>query len=197
MQINDSQNNEIKKYNILLVDDEQDNLALLYRTLRRDFTIFKTVSPLEGLEIVKENDIDLIISDHKMDEMDGVEFLKRTCTIKPNCIRLLVTAYSDSHILIDAINSGNIYKYIKKPWEPSELQLTVNTAMEYYKLKTENDKLIYDLKSLFSGTINAIMDALEAKNPYAVGQNKKIIFCAKKLAEQLNFSQNERGKIEL
>ncbi len=191
------QTEEKEKYKVLLVDDEQDNLSLLYRTLRRDFTIFKTISPLEGLKIVEENDIDLIISDHKMEEMDGVEFLKRTCNIRPGCIKLLVTAYSDSQILIDAINNGNIYKYIKKPWEPSELQIAVNTALEYYKLKNENDKLIYDLKDLFSGTINAIMDALEAKNPYSVGQNKKIVFCAKKLAEELNLPHQEYGKIEL
>src|SRR5574344_320499 len=185
------------RYKILVVDDEADNLALLYRTLRRDYDVIKTTSPLEALKLLTENEIDLIISDHKMEEMDGVEFLKRSYDIKPDCIRLLVTAYSDSQILIDAINYGKVYRYVKKPWEPSELELTVSSAIEYYKLKKENNKLIYDLKELFTGTINAIIDALEAKDPYSIGRSKKVAFCAKKVALELNLSHTEYGKLEL
>ena len=102
--------NNAKKYSILLVDDEPDNLALLYRTLRQNYKLFKTTSPIEALEILKQNDVDIIISDHKMEEMDGVEFLKRSYDIKPDCMRLLVTAYSDFKILMDAINEGKVYQ---------------------------------------------------------------------------------------
>lgn len=186
-----------EKYTILVVDDEEDNLALLYRTLRQEYNVLKTVSPLEGLKILKEIPVQIIISDHKMEEMDGVEFLKKSCEIAPNCIKLLVTAFSDSNILINAINEGKIYRYIKKPWEPSEFMMVLNSAIEYYQLKKENDRLIYDLKELFSGTINAIIEALDAKDSFTLGRSRRVTFFALKVAEKLNIPQVEIGKLEL
>lgn len=188
---------EKNKYTVLLVDDEKDNLALLERTLRNDFNIIKTVSPLEGLKLLGENRIEIIISDHRMEEMDGVEFLKRSYQINPQCVRLLVTAYSDSNILIDAINYGKIYRYIKKPWDPSELLLTVKVASEYNQLRKENDKLIYDLKELFSGTINAIIEALDAKDSFTLGRSKRVTFFALKMVDYLKLPPAEVGKLEL
>lgn len=185
------------KINILLVDDEEDNLALLYRTLRQDFSILKTTSPIEALKILDENPVDIIISDHKMVEMDGVEFLKQSHEKHPNCVKLLVTAYSDSQILIDAINYGKIYRYIKKPWEPSELLMTVKAAADYFKLKRENDILIYDLKELFSGTINAIIEALDAKDSFTMGRSRRVTFFSLKMVTYLNLPIEEMGKLEL
>lgn len=185
------------KYKILIVDDEEDNLALLYRTLRQDFDVIRTNSPIEGLKILSENSVDMILSDHKMPDMDGVEFLKRTCDVAPHCVRLLVTAYTDSSILIDAINYGKIYRYIKKPWEPSELLMVVNSAAEYYQLKKENDRLIYDLKELFAGTINAIIEALDAKDSFTLGRSRRVKFFALKMAKYFNLPLEEFGKLEL
>lgn len=185
------------KCKILLVDDEEDNLALLYRTLRQDFTLLKTTSPLEGLKILEENPVDLIISDHKMNEMDGVEFLRRSYEMYPNCVRLLVTAYSDTKILIDAINYGKIYRYIKKPWDPAELLMIVKAAAEYFQLKQENDRLIFDLKELFSGTINAIIEALDAKDSFTLGRSRRVTFLSLKMAQFLNLPTEEIGKLEL
>lgn len=186
-----------EKLKVLLVDDEEDNLALLYRTLRQDFEILKTTSPIEGLKILDENPIDLIVSDHKMEEMDGVEFLKRSYEKFPDCVRLLVTAYSDSSILINAINYGKIYRYIRKPWDPAELLLTVKAAAEYFQLKKENNRLIYDLKELFYGTINAIMEALDAKDSFTLGRSRRVTFFSLKMAEYLQLSPFEVGKLEL
>lgn len=186
-----------KRYKILLVDDEEDNLSLLNRTLRHDFDLIQTTSPLQGLEHIKTETIDLILSDHKMSEMDGVEFLRRSFELNPNAVRLLVTAYSDSKILIDAINYGKIYRYIKKPWEPAELLIIVNSALEYQQLKLENDKLINDLKELFSGTINAIIEALDAKDSYTLGRSRRVTFFAMKMAKHLNLPLEEIGKLEL
>lgn len=185
------------KYKILIVDDEDDNLSLMYRTLRQDFDIVRTNSPIEALKILKETPIDIILSDHKMPEMDGVEFLKRSCDIDSKCVRLLVTAYTDSSILIDAINYGKIYRYIKKPWEPSELLMIVNSAAEYFQLKKENDRLIYDLKELFAGTINAIIEALDAKDSFTLGRSRRVKFFALKMAKHFNLPLEEFGKLEL
>ena len=186
-----------KKYNILLVDDEEDNLALLYRTLRGAYNLEKTTSPLHALEILKEKHFELVISDHKMPEMDGVEFLKHVQVHYPSTMRILLTAYSDANILIDAINYAKIYRYVKKPINPEELQLIVSSALEYYQLKYDNDKLINDLKELFSGTIKAIMEALDAKDSYTSGRSKRITYYSIIVAKQLGLSTIDTGKVEL
>lgn len=187
----------MEKYSILLVDDEEDNLALLYRTLRGKYELYKTTSPLEALEILKNNKIDLVLSDHKMAEMDGVELLKRVYDHFPNTMRLLVTAYSDASILIDAINYAKIYRYIKKPYSPDELLLTVSNSLEYLQLKLDNEVLINDLKDLFSGTIKAIIEALDAKDSFTLGRSRRVTFYTMKILEEMHISPEESNKVEL
>ena len=185
-------------YKILIVDDEEDNLALLYRTLRGKYEILKTTSPLQALEILKERHVDLVLSDHKMPEMDGVELLKRVYDGYPNTMRLLVTAYTDASILIDAINYAKIYRYIKKPYSPDELLLTVANSLEYLQLKIDNEVLINDLKDLFSGTIKAIIEALDAKDSFTLGRSRRVTFYTNKIVESIgNLSAEDSNKIEL
>lgn len=185
------------KYKLLLVDDEPDNLALLYRTLRGNYNIVKTTSPLEALELLKKEYFHCILSDHKMPEMDGVEFLKRSFAISPGTMRLLVTAYTDAGILIDAINYAQIYRYIKKPYNPDELLLIVQNAMEYWQLKDDNTNLISDLKDLFAGTVTAIVEALDAKDSYTLGRSKRVTFYSVKIAKALYLNEATVCKIEL
>ena len=179
---------EQKKYKILIVDDEPDNLALLYRTLRGKYDITKATSAIEALRILKDNEFDCILSDHKMPQMDGVEFLRRTYEVCPNTTRLLVTAYSDVKILIDAINYAKIYRYIKKPFNPDELAHIVEASLEYRQLKVDNENLIRDLKELFSGTIKAIIEALDAKDSFTLGRSRRVTFYSLKMAEKLNIN---------
>ena len=188
---------ENQRYKILIVDDEPDNLQLLYRTLRRDYEVTKAQGPLEALEILKETPFNCILSDHKMPDMDGVEFLKRTYDMYPDTIRLLVTAYSDVEILMNAINYAKIYRYIKKPYSPEELLHIVQLALEYYQLKEDNKKLIVDLKDLFSGTINAIMDALDSKDSYTLGRSRRVAFYTSKIIAAMDLTKTEKATIEL
>ncbi len=185
------------KYKVLIVDDEPDNLALLYRTLRNKYDIAKSTSPILALEMLKEEHFHCILSDHKMPEMDGVEFLKRSQEISPDTMRLLVTAYTDAGILIDAINYAKIYRYIKKPYNPDELMLIVENALEYWQLKADNGALVNDLKELFAGTITAIVEALDAKDSYTLGRSRRVTFYAVKMAKALHLSETTTGKIEL
>lgn len=185
------------KYKILIVDDEPDNLALLYRTLRGKYDIAKSTSPLAALEMLKQEHFNCILSDHKMPEMDGVEFLKRSYDIAPDTMRLLVTAYTDAGILIDAINYAKIYRYIKKPYNPNELMLIVENALEYWQLKADNTVLVNDLKELFAGTVTAIVEALDAKDSYTLGRSRRVTFYAVKMAKALHLSETTTGKIEL
>lgn len=185
------------KYKILIVDDEPDNLALLYRTLRGKYDIAKSTSPLAALDMLKQEKFQCILSDHKMPEMDGVEFLKRSYEISPDTMRLLVTAYTDAGILIDAINYAKIYRYIKKPYNPDELLLIVENALEYWQLKYDNGALVNDLKELFAGTITAIVEALDAKDSYTLGRSRRVTLYAVKIAKSLHLSDTTTGKIEL
>jgi putative two-component system response regulator len=185
-------------YKLLLVDDEEDNLALLYRTLRGKYEIDKTTSPLQALEMIKNKHYDLVLSDHKMPEMDGVELLKRVYDDYPNTMRLLVTAYTDASILIDAINYAKIYRYIKKPYSPDELLLTVANTLEYLQLKLDNETLITDLKDLFSGTIKAIIEALDAKDSFTLGRSRRVTFYTMKIVESMGLADTDvANKIEL
>lgn len=188
---------EDKRYKVLIVDDEEDNLALLYRTLRTKYTITKAHSAIEALEILKTEKFDCILSDHKMPLMDGVEFLKRVNDIQPRTMRLLVTAYSDVKILIDAINYAKIYRYIKKPFTPDELLMIVESALECYQLKIDNENLITDLKDLFSGTVKAIIEALDAKDSFTLGRSRRVAFYALKIVSKMALSPAEVSKIEL
>ncbi|EDZ91999.1 MAG: response regulator [Limnospira sp. PMC 1291.21] len=130
-----------KKPKMLVVDDEPDNLDLLYRTFRRDFSVFKAESGVRALEILsQEGEVAVIISDQRMPEMKGTEFLSKTVPQFPNTVRIILTGFTDIEDLVDAINSGQVYKYITKPWDPNELKTVVQRAAETYellKLRTE------------------------------------------------------------
>jgi CheY-like chemotaxis protein len=124
-----------KKPKMLVVDDEPDNLDLLYRTFRRDFRVFKADSGISALEVLsEEGEVAVIISDQRMPEMKGTEFLSKTVPDFPDTVRIILTGFTDVEDLVDAINSGQVYKYITKPWDPNELKVVVDRAAETYDL---------------------------------------------------------------
>jgi CheY-like chemotaxis protein len=124
-----------KKAKMLVVDDEPDNLDLLYRTFRRDFQVLKAESGVQALEVLAaEGEVAVIISDQRMPEMKGTEFLSRTVPQFPDTMRIILTGFTDVEDLVEAINSGQVYKYITKPWNPDELKGVVQRAAETYEL---------------------------------------------------------------
>jgi CheY-like chemotaxis protein len=139
-----NKSNLSKKPKILVVDDEQDNLDLLYRTFRKEFVVFRADSGLKALKILaQEGEMAAIISDQRMPEMKGTEFLRRTVSDFPDTMRIVLTGYTDITDLIDAINSGQVHKYITKPWEPEQLKLVVSEATQNYDLlKRRSEELI-------------------------------------------------------
>ncbi|MBP0002294.1 MAG: response regulator [Cyanobacteria bacterium SBC] len=130
-----------KKPKMLVVDDEPDNLDLLYRTFRREFRVYKAESGIQALDILeKEGEVAVIVSDQRMPEMKGTEFLSKTVSQFPNTVRIILTGFTDIEDLVEAINSGQVYKYITKPWDPNELRGVVKRAADTYELlkqKTE------------------------------------------------------------
>lgn len=124
-----------KKPKMLVVDDEPDNLDLLYRTFRRDFEVLRAESGISALSMLStEGEVAVIISDQRMPEMKGTEFLSKTVPQFPDTVRIILTGFTDVEDLVEAINSGQVYKYITKPWDPNELRSVVQRAAETYDL---------------------------------------------------------------
>ena len=131
---------------ILYIDDEKDNLTVFYSTFRRHFEVHLASSGKEGLELMKKHDMHLVIADQRMPEMTGIEFLEKIIPEYPDCVRMVLTGYSDVEAIIQAINKGRVYRYITKPWQKDELKITIEQALETYQLKRQNRKLVTDLQ---------------------------------------------------
>jgi len=135
-----------EKYRILYVDDEIDNLIIFKAAFRRYYDVFTATSAREGMELLKTQDVQVLITDQRMPEITGVEFLENVIPDHPETIRMILTGFSDVEAIIQAINKGRVYQYITKPWDTDELKITIDNALESYRLKNENKKLISDLK---------------------------------------------------
>lgn len=128
----------LMKHTLLIVDDETDNLDALERVFRKKFFVIKANSGPKALEYLKEHKkIAVIISDQRMPEMTGVEFLSESMKTHPETIRILLTGYTDLDSVIAAINSGQVYRYITKPWDTRDLQITIDQAVEKFELEGE------------------------------------------------------------
>lgn len=126
------------KPKLLFLDDEVDNLDAMERLLRKRFTVFKASTPQDAFSHLDLNpDIAIIISDQRMPLITGTEFLEKSIVTHPEAIRILLTGYTDIESVIEAINKGQIYKYITKPWDPVDLQKNLENAYEKLSLRKE------------------------------------------------------------
>lgn len=131
--------------NILYVDDEIHNLNAFKASFRRIFNIFTAESAKDALEILKAEDIHIIVSDQRMPVMTGVEFFQSILSDHPDPIRILLTGYADISAVVDAINKGQVYLYITKPWQEDDLKLNLEKAFEIFTLRKENKLLTKQL----------------------------------------------------
>ena len=132
---------------ILVVDDEPDMLNSLRGLLRYDFKVYTAGSGAEGVALLQQQEIHVVMTDQRMPQMTGVDFLKRIKSEYPEAIRVIFTGYADLNAIIDAINLGNVYRYVSKPWEPEQLIATLREAGEQYDLILERRRLLEDLKT--------------------------------------------------
>lgn len=132
-------------YNVLYVDDEENNLNSFRAALRRNYNIFTAHSGEEGIGILSKNDIHVVVTDQRMPNMTGVQFLQHIPGDQDN-IRIILTGFSDMESIIDAINTGKVYRYITKPWDKDELKITIDNAIETVVLRRNNKKLIKELQ---------------------------------------------------
>lgn len=130
------------QHTILCVDDEQNILQALKRLLRKEgYRILTAISGADGLKILKENDIHLVITDQRMPGMSGTDLLARVKENFPDVIRIVLTGYTEVDAITEAINKGHIYKFILKPWNDQNLKLEIKQGLEQYDLLQSNKSL--------------------------------------------------------
>jgi response regulator RpfG family c-di-GMP phosphodiesterase len=134
-----------EKITLIYVDDELNNLISFKALFRTKYNILTAISGEEAIKILRANTINVIITDQRMPQMTGVEFLESILEEFPDPIRILLTGYADMNAVIDAINKGKIFHYLTKPWNEDELELTINRAYEVYKQKMDEKEMSFKL----------------------------------------------------
>jgi len=127
---------------ILAVDDEKPILSSLRRTLRKEpYKVYTANSGAEGLEVLAENDIQMVISDQRMPQMCGTEFLAKVKKLYPETIRVVLSGYAEADVIVESINRGEVFRFIGKPWEDDNLKNIINQGLAHYKLVARNREL--------------------------------------------------------
>ena len=129
------------KITILYVDDEENNLFSFKAVFRIKYNVLTALSGDEALEILSKKQVHVIITDQRMPEMTGVEFLEKVLEKYPDPVRVLLTGYADMGAVVDAVNKGKIFHYLAKPWDEKELDFTIKKAYEKYMVKVQLEEM--------------------------------------------------------
>jgi signal transduction histidine kinase len=146
---------ELKRHTLLVVDDEPDVLESLRHQFHRSYRVLTSVSGSEAIELLRQNDVELILSDQRMPGMPGDRFLREARHLKPDAIRMLFTGYADIQAVISAVNEGHIFRYILKPWDTLELEGIIRQGVEQYNLLAERRRLVSELQAANARLVQA------------------------------------------
>ena len=168
---------DYRKFFIVYVDDEEKSLKSFARAFEDKFRILTATNAQDGLKLIEQHadEVALILTDQRMPGEKGVWLLEKARKLRPRTIRLLVTAYTDLDAAISAVNSGAIYKYITKPWDPVELETTLKRALEFFLLQRERDQLLREKLSVLHNMM--IRDRIVGLGLLAAGMSHHIRNC--------------------
>jgi signal transduction histidine kinase len=138
---------ERRRHTLLIVDDEEDVLDSLRHLFRRQYRVLTASSAETALALIGQNDVHVILSDQRMPGMTGDVFLGRARQLAPEAVRMLFTGYADLQAVIVAVNQGNIFRYITKPWDADELVAIIRQAADQYELVAERNRLLVELRA--------------------------------------------------
>lgn len=191
-------------HKILVVDDEPANLRLLERLFRTHYQVITASSGMEALELLGQYDVAVIISDQRMPGMTGIEFLKRAAGMRFHTVRIILTGYTDVGALVEAINSGVVYKYVSKPWSNEDLLQTVARALEHhetnkrqYELTLYNDRISARLKAQRRGFVRLLAEMLDIKDETAHNHARRTAGYAVAVGSRLNLEPEDIEQLEL
>ena len=192
------------QYKILCVDDETANLRLLERLFRDHYEVHTAASGTDALELLEVHDFAVIISDQRMPGMTGIDFLKRAAEMRRQTVRIMLTGYTDAGTLVEAINSGVVYKYVTKPWINEDLAATVKRALQHYEtmkgqrqLQLQNERLQASLTKARDAFIEVLMQRLDARDPNARSHSERVRDLCIALGERLGLDRIEVDKLGL
>jgi len=165
---------DYKKFAILYVDDEEKSLKYFTRAFGDDFRVLTAANAQDGFKLFEQHadDIGLLLTDQRMPGEKGVWLLEHARQLRPRVLRLLVTAYSDMDAAIAAVNSGAIYKYVTKPWDPPQLELTLRQGLEFFMVQAERDQLLREKMSVLRNMM--IADRIVSLGLLAAGMSHHI-----------------------
>ena len=202
---------DYKKYNILYVDDEPGNLEAFRDEFEEYFTILTAPTGPEGLQIIRERPIQLVLVDQRMPRMTGVQVLEEIRRADSRILRILVTAYADIEVVIDAINKGRVYRYFKKPWDHEDIRTGIMRGLDYYQGERERERLhaerIENMKKMIRSNRLAAVGTMvaglvhEIRNPMVAIQSFLQLLPRKWddkdfLRKYLEIAQGEANRIE-
>jgi response regulator RpfG family c-di-GMP phosphodiesterase len=135
------------KHTLLVVDDEQDVCDSVHDLLRREFRVLKARSAAEGIKLMETSEVHIIMTDQRMPQVTGVEFLSKIRQGHPQAVRMLFTGFADLESIVAAINQGHIFQFLKKPWQPEELERAVREAANEYDRLVEQAESIHTMQN--------------------------------------------------
>jgi len=144
---------DVKRYPILVVDDEQDNLDAFRFNFRKSFDILTASGGAEALQVLEAREVAVVVTDQRMPKMTGVELLREVAVRQPEAVGIILTAFTDVDVLIEAINLGQVYRYITKPWDAKEVRGVLQYAIERFHLQRDNKRLAAQLAE-YTGYLN-------------------------------------------
>jgi putative nucleotidyltransferase with HDIG domain len=175
---------------VLCVDDEQNILNAVKRLFISDpVTVLTATTALEGMEILRHNTVSVIVSDNMMPGMKGIEFLKWTKTVSPDSVRILMTAYADLHAAIEAINSGEVFRFVTKPWDDMELRQTVLDSIAKHKIASA-------VRSADEAKLRSLAQTIELKDPYTRGHCERVAKYAQMLTDAMDLPDDMKKNIK-
>ncbi|MEZ5386650.1 MAG: response regulator [Prosthecobacter sp.] len=165
---------DLKRYAVLYVDDEEKALKYFEKSFGDEFRILTANNSAEGLKLIEQHgdDIGVLLSDQRMPGEKGVQLLERARQLRPQLVRMIVTAYADYDVTVDAVNLGNIFRYISKPIDVDDVRITLHRAMEFYILQQERDELLQEKLSVLQNLL--ITDRVLGLGVVAAGLSQKL-----------------------
>lgn len=173
---------------ILLVDDEENITSALARLLRRDgYTILRANSGQAGLAVLEQHQVGVIISDQRMPEMTGTEFLTQVRALYPDTVRIVLSGYTELNSVTEAINRGAVYKFLTKPWEDDLLRAHVEEAFVRHEMKLENARLTHELQQANDElrSINQVLEERVELKTREIMRNINVLRVSQEILEHL------------
>jgi response regulator RpfG family c-di-GMP phosphodiesterase len=192
------------KHKLLIVDDEPANLRMLERLFAKDYYVLTATSGEEGLRLLENHDVVVILSDQRMPGMTGLEFLKRSAQMRAYTVRMILTGYTDIDTVVEAINSGVVYKYLTKPWSNVHLQQSIARAVDYYEtnrsahlLAEEIRRLKAQMRASVLGFSDLVVEVIGRQSPKVAGHARRTAEHARRLGSVVGIEGAELEQLFL